>query len=48
MSPEPENGLNFRCRLWKLATKLYSGYEDYQARATHRRIAVIVLEPAKR
>ncbi len=36
-----------RERLWKLATKLYSGYEDYQARATHRRIPVIVLEPAR-
>jgi len=36
-----------RERLWKLATKLYSGYEDYQARASHRRIPVIVLEPAK-
>ena len=37
-----------RERLWKLATKLYSGYEEYQARATHRRIPVIVLAPAKR
>ena len=37
-----------RERLWKLATKLYSGYEDYQARATNRRIPVIVLEPAQR
>ena len=36
-----------RERLWKLATKLYSGYEDYQARATSRRIPVIVLEPAR-
>ena len=36
-----------RERLWKLATKLYSGYEDYQARATRRRIPVIVLEPAR-
>jgi deazaflavin-dependent oxidoreductase (nitroreductase family) len=35
-----------RERLWKLATKLYSGYEDYQAR-TNRRIPVIVLEPAQ-
>ena len=37
-----------RERLWTLATKLYSGYEEYQARATNRRIPVIVLEPAKR
>jgi len=37
-----------RERLWKLAKKLYSGYEDYQARAINRRIPVIVLEPAKR
>ena len=36
-----------RERLWNLATKLYSGYEDYQARATSRRIPVIVLEPAR-
>ena len=36
-----------RERLWRLATKLYSGYEDYQARATRRRIPVIVLEPAR-
>jgi len=35
-----------RERLWKLATKLYSGYEEYQARATNCRIPVIV-EPAK-
>ena len=35
-----------RERLWKLATKLYSGFEDYQARATTRRIPVVVLEPA--
>ena len=37
-----------RERLWKLATNLYSGYEEYQARATTRRIPVIVLERAKR
>src|SRR5213593_4116256 len=37
-----------RDRLWRLAMKLYSGYEEYQARATNRRIPVIVLEPAKR
>ena len=36
-----------RERLWTLATKLYSGYEEYQARATNRRIPVIVLERAK-
>ena len=35
-----------RERLWKLATKLYSGYEGYQAR-TNRRVPVIVLEPAQ-
>ena|SRR5713101_3781782 len=34
-----------RGRLWRLATTLYSGFADYQARATHRRIPVIVLEP---
>ena len=37
-----------RARLWTLATRLYSGFEDYQARATNRRIPVIVLEPASR
>ena len=36
-----------RERLWKLATKLYSGYEDYQARATNRRIPVIGGCPAR-
>jgi len=36
-----------RERLWQLATKLYSGYEEYQARATNRRIPVIVLDPVK-
>jgi len=35
-----------RERLWTLATKLYSGFQDYQARAANRRIPVIVLEPA--
>ena len=34
-----------RARLWTLATRLYSGFEDYQERATNRRIPVIVLEP---
>lgn len=37
-----------RERLWKLATTLYSGYDDYQERATataDRRIPVMVLEP---
>ena len=34
-----------RERLWKLATKLYSGYQDYQARAASRRIPVMVLDP---
>src|SRR5437870_11709348 len=33
-----------RERLWKLATKLYSGYERYQARATNRRIPAVVRE----
>jgi len=37
-----------RARLWALATRLYSGFEDYQARATNRRIPVIVFEPAER
>lgn len=36
-----------RERLWNLATKLYSGFEKYQSRATNRRIPVIVLEPAQ-
>jgi len=35
-----------REHLWKLATMLYSGFDDYQQRATNRRIPVIVLEPA--
>jgi deazaflavin-dependent oxidoreductase (nitroreductase family) len=38
-----------RDRLWALATTLYSGYDDYQEKAdstSHRRIPVIVLEPA--
>ncbi|HET8592668.1 MAG TPA: nitroreductase family deazaflavin-dependent oxidoreductase [Solirubrobacterales bacterium] len=36
-----------RERLWKLATQLYPGYDDYQRRAdaAGRRIPVIVCEP---
>ena len=36
-----------RERLWKLATQLYPGYDDYQRRAdtARRRIPVIVCEP---
>jgi deazaflavin-dependent oxidoreductase (nitroreductase family) len=38
-----------RERLWKLATQLYPGYDDYQVRAdaAGRRIPVIVCEPAE-
>lgn len=35
-----------RDRLFALATKLYSGYADYQVRAADRRIPVMVLDPA--
>jgi deazaflavin-dependent oxidoreductase (nitroreductase family) len=37
-----------RDRLWKLATRLYPGYDDYQQRAdtAGRRIPVIVCEPS--
>jgi deazaflavin-dependent oxidoreductase (nitroreductase family) len=35
-----------RERLWELACELYPGYADYQKRASHRRIPVMVLEPA--
>jgi deazaflavin-dependent oxidoreductase (nitroreductase family) len=36
-----------RDRLWRLATQLYPGYEDYQLRANAagRRIPVVVCEP---
>jgi deazaflavin-dependent oxidoreductase (nitroreductase family) len=35
-----------RERLWGLATTLYSGYDDYQAKArAHRTIPVVVLSP---
>ena len=34
-----------RERLWKLATQLYPGYDDYQRKATERRIPVVVCEP---
>jgi deazaflavin-dependent oxidoreductase (nitroreductase family) len=33
-----------RRRLWKIMTRVYSGYDDYQ-RATDREIPVVVLEP---
>lgn len=32
---------------WKLAVAHYAGYEKYRERATHRRIPVMLLEPAK-
>ena len=35
-----------RDRLWKLAAKLYPGYDEYQRRATARQIPVVVCEPA--
>jgi deazaflavin-dependent oxidoreductase (nitroreductase family) len=34
-----------RERLWKLATTMYSGFADYQERATERRIPVVVCSP---
>jgi deazaflavin-dependent oxidoreductase (nitroreductase family) len=38
-----------RERLWRLATRLYPGYDDYQRKAdgAGRRIPVIVCEPAE-
>ena len=33
-----------RARLWPLATQMYSGYDDYQAK-TSREIPVVVLTP---
>jgi deazaflavin-dependent oxidoreductase (nitroreductase family) len=35
-----------RERLWKLATTLYSGYDDYSRRAQGRQIPVVVCSPA--
>jgi len=37
-----------REQLWKLATMLYAGYDDYQRHADGRRIPVLVLERAGR
>jgi deazaflavin-dependent oxidoreductase (nitroreductase family) len=34
-----------RTRLWSRATAVYPGYDVYAARASHRRIPVLVLEP---
>jgi len=34
-----------RARLWTLMTRLYSGYDDYQAK-TSREIPVVILTPA--
>jgi deazaflavin-dependent oxidoreductase (nitroreductase family) len=34
-----------RERLWKKATKVWPEYDNYQARAPHRKIPVVVLEP---
>jgi deazaflavin-dependent oxidoreductase (nitroreductase family) len=36
-----------RARLWKIALNRYAGYDVYQDRAGARRIAVMVLEPAR-
>ena len=32
---------------WQLAVSYYAGYEQYRARAAHRRIPIMVLEPTK-
>jgi deazaflavin-dependent oxidoreductase (nitroreductase family) len=34
-----------RERLWSLANRVYPGFDDYQRRASHRRIPVVVLSP---
>jgi deazaflavin-dependent oxidoreductase (nitroreductase family) len=34
-----------RERLWPIAVKAYSGYEDYAARSKGREIPIVVLEP---
>jgi len=34
-----------RDRLWEAANRVYPGYDDYQRRASHRRIPVLVLSP---
>jgi deazaflavin-dependent oxidoreductase (nitroreductase family) len=36
-----------RERLWQQMAKLYPPYDDYQKRATGRRIPVVVLDPVK-
>jgi deazaflavin-dependent oxidoreductase (nitroreductase family) len=36
-----------RERYWNMAVSYYKGYELYRIRAAHRRIPVMVLEPAK-
>ncbi len=36
-----------RERLWPLAVKAYSGYEDYAARSKGREIPIVILEPRK-
>jgi len=36
-----------RAKYWQLALSYYAGYEKYERRASHRRVPVMVLEPAK-
>jgi deazaflavin-dependent oxidoreductase (nitroreductase family) len=35
-----------RERIWNQGLKIYPGWSQYERRASHRRIAVFVLEPA--
>jgi deazaflavin-dependent oxidoreductase (nitroreductase family) len=35
-----------RRRIWEVALRVYPGWSEYERRASHRRIAVFVLEPA--
>lgn len=36
-----------RERYWRMAVGFYAGYELYEKRAAHRKIPVVILEPAK-
>jgi deazaflavin-dependent oxidoreductase (nitroreductase family) len=36
-----------RERLWKMAVKVYNGYEEYAARSKGREIPLVILEPRK-
>ncbi len=36
-----------REKYWQLAVAYYQGYAQYEIRAAHRRIPVMILEPAK-